>query len=152
MRYHEVVARRPRRELPNGFFHATARGTNRTAIFLDDRDCEAFARLLVLVQKRWHWKVAAFCLMPNHYHVVLESTVEQLSKGMHALNGRHARRFNERHGRSGHLFQERFDARVIESESYFHASCQYVLENPVRAKLTRTPTDWPWSSAARSLS
>jgi putative transposase len=146
------MARRPRRELPDGTYHATARGTNRTRIVLDDIDCEAFATLLARVAKQWRWRVAAFCLMPNHYHVVLAVTVERLSNGMHALNGRHARRFNERHLRSGHLFQERFDAQLIESEGHFEAACLYVLDNPVRAGLCADAADWPWSGFATSRS
>lgn len=144
------MARRPRRELPDGIYHATARGTNRTAIVVDDLDCEAFTSLLALVVRRWRWYVAAFCLMPNHYHLVVEAPVQRLSRGMHALNGRHARRFNERHGRSGHLFQERFDARLIESEEHLGTACAYVIDNPVRAGLCATAEDWPWAFVATS--
>lgn len=115
------------------------------AIVRDDLDCDAFAALLDRVGRRWDWTVHAYCLMPNHYHLVLETSVGHLSKGMHALNGRHAQRFNERHSRSGHLFQERFDARVIESEAYLQAACRYVVENPIRAGLARGAESWPWS-------
>lgn len=146
------MARQPRRELPDGTYHATARGTNRTRIVHDIIDCEAFTTLLARVAERWRWRVAAFCLMPNHYHVVLAVTVERLSNGMHALNGRHARRFNERHLRSGHLFQERFHAQLIESEEHFEAACLYVLDNPVRAGLCDDAADWPWSGFATSRS
>jgi putative transposase len=141
------MARQPRRELPDGFFHTTARGTGRMAIVHDDADCEAFMTLLERVVRRWSWSLYAYCLMPNHYHLVLATSVDHLSMGMHALNGRHARRFNERYLRSGHLFQERFDARVIESETYLEDACQYVLDNPVRAGLVATADSWPWSGS-----
>lgn len=141
------MARRPRRELTDGFYHATARGTGRIAIVHDDIDCNAFTTLLRIVTRRWSWEICAFCLMPNHYHVVLQTTVPCLSKGMHALNGRHARRFNSRHLRTGHLFQERFDVRLIDSEAHLEDACNYVLANPVRAGLVDDVESWPWSAA-----
>ena len=101
--------------------------------------------LLRRVAGAWDWRLYAFCLMPNHHHVVVASTIEHLSRGMHALNGRHATRFNRRHGRTGHLFQERFDARLIDTESYVEEACRYVLDNPVRAGLVEHALDWPWS-------
>jgi putative transposase len=145
------MARRPRRELPDGTYHTTARGTGRIAIVHDPVDCEAFIKLLALVVRRWRWRVAEWCLMPNHYHLVVATPVALLSAGMHALNGRHARRFNERHLRAGHLFQERFEARLIETEEHFESACEYVLDNPVRAGLCRRREEWPWGSASRSL-
>lgn len=139
------MARRPRRELVDGVFHTTARGTNRTRIVEDAIDCGAFTSLLQRVARRWEWRLYAYCLMPNHHHVVADATLEHLSRGMHALNGPHASRFNRRHCRSGHLFQERFDARLIESEAYLEEACRYVLDNPVRAGLVQHALDWPWS-------
>ena len=139
------MARRPRRELLDGVFHATARGTNRTRIVEDAPDCSAFVTLLARVARIWEWRLHAFCLMPNHYHAVVAARIEHLSRGMHALNGRHATRFNRRHGRTGHLFQERFDARQIESERYLEEACRYVLDNPVRAGLVQNALDWRWS-------
>jgi putative transposase len=143
------MGRQLRRELPDGIFHASARGTGRIAIVRDNLDCDAFAWLLERVARRWEWALHAFCLMPNHYHLVLETSVARLSKGMHALNGLYARRFNERHLRSGHLFQERFDARVIESDEYLESACRYVLDNPVRAGLAGSGEPWPWSGTSR---
>jgi REP element-mobilizing transposase RayT len=141
------MARRPRRELTDGIYHATARGTGRIPIVLDDVDCNAFMSLLRRVARLWTWQIGAFCLMPNHYHLILQTSVERLSMGMHALNGRYARRFNLRHSRTGHLFQERFDARLIESEAHLETACEYVLANPVRAGLVADPESWPWSAA-----
>ena len=129
---------------------ATARGVARTTIFLNDDEHRLFLRLFADIVGRYDWQVHVFCLMPNHYHLVLETTVERLSAGMHALNGRHARQFNERHGRSGHLFQKRFDARIIDRDRVFRRACEYVVENPVRAGLAQRSTDWPWGSAATS--
>ena len=139
------MARRPRRELVDGVFHTTARGTNRTRIVEDTIDCDVFTSLLRRVARRWKWRLYAFCLMPNHYHVVVAAKLEHLSRGMHALNGPHATRFNRRHGRSGHLFQERYDARLIDGDEYVEAACRYVLHNPVRAGVVDHALDWPWS-------
>lgn len=83
--------------------------------------------------------------MPNHHHIVVAARLEHLSHGMHALNGRHATRFNRRHGRTGHLFQERFDARLIDGDAYLEDACRYVLDNPVRGGLVRHALDWAWS-------
>ena len=139
------MARRPRRELTDGVFHTTARGTNRTRIVEDAIDCDAFTSLLRRVAWRWTWRLYAFCLMPNHHHIVVAAKLEHLSRGMHALNGRHATRFNRRHGRTGHLFQERFDARLIDGDAYLERACRYVLDNPVRGGLVRHALDWAWS-------
>jgi putative transposase len=139
------MARRPRRELTDGVFHTTARGTNRTRIVEDAIDCDAFTSLLRRVARLWTWRLYAFCVMPNHHHIVVAATLEHLSRGMHALNGQHATRFNRRHGRTGHLFQERFDARLIETDAYLEHACRYVLDNPVRAGLAQHAQDWAWS-------
>jgi len=83
--------------------------------------------------------------MPNHYHAVIETELERLSAGLHRLNGVHAQRFNERHGRVGHLFQDRFRAWVIRDEAHLLNACLYVRDNPVRARLCATAEQWPWS-------
>lgn len=148
------MARRPRRELGDGFYHTTARGCDRILIVRDELDCHAFMRFFARAAQACEWTVHAFCLMPNHYHAVLETTVERLSSGMHALNWKHAFRFNSRHCRTGHLFQERFDARLIETDEYLEDACLYVLNNPVRAGLRERWEEWPWSggAAAQALS
>lgn len=83
--------------------------------------------------------------MTTHYHAVIESTLESLSRGMHQLNGRFAQRFNRRHDRRGHLFESRFSAWVIRDEAHLEAACRYVLDNPVRAGI-HTDQPWPWAS------
>ena len=87
----------------------------------------------------------ALCLMTTHYHLVLETTRENLSDGIQHLSGTHALRFNKRHRRTGHLFGARFGSRVIEGEDYLAAAIDYVWHNPVRAGLVERPEDWPWS-------
>jgi REP element-mobilizing transposase RayT len=130
---------------PSGVYHVTSRGVDRCAIFLDDDDRTAFVRLLRVVGRRWRWVVHAYCLMDNHYHVIAETSLERLSAGFHRVNGVHAQRFNERHGRVGHLFQDRFYARVLRDDEHLADACAYVWNNPVRASLSSASYDWPWS-------
>jgi putative transposase len=143
------MPRGPRSILPAyGLFHAYSRGVDRVAISRDDVDRVAWLSFLERAIDRFDMTFYVYCLMPNHFHVVVESSLEQLSKGMHWLNGRYAARFNRRHERTGHLFQGRFGLRVIEDESALEGVCTYVFENPARAGLCEAPEDWPWSARA----
>jgi REP element-mobilizing transposase RayT len=137
--------------LPDGFFHVTSRGVARCRIFRDADDCHAFLGLFADTVTRYGWDVWAFCLMHNHYHVVLEATQVQLSAGMQWLNGVYAQDFNQRYERWGHLFGARFSSWVIEDEEHLRAACLYVLANPVRAGLCKTPEEWPWSGSRWGL-
>jgi REP element-mobilizing transposase RayT len=139
------MPRLPRSALPEyGVYHVTARGVARSRIFIDDHDRTRFVRLLRSVTARFRWRCHAYCLMGNHYHLVVEGRLADLSAGAHRLNGGHARRFNERHERVGHLFQERFHARVLRDDEHLAAACTYVLDNPVRAGLSLTADAWRW--------
>jgi putative transposase len=140
-----VMARQPRGLLGDGIFHVTARGVARSALFLDCADFGGFAALLASVVERFRWRCHAYCLMPNHYHLVVETPRVKLSRGMHRLNFLYAQSFNDRYDRVGHLFQNRFGARLIESSEYLDDACTYVRMNPVRAGLCRSADDWPWS-------
>jgi putative transposase len=141
------MPRQPRTLLGDGVFHVNARGVARMVIYRDLDDFSQFVKLLGAVVLRFRWRRHAYCLMPNHYHLVLESTRCDLSAGMHRLNGLYAQGFNDRYERSGHLFQNRFGARLIDDDRQLATVCAYVLDNPVRAGLTATAEDWPWSSA-----
>jgi REP element-mobilizing transposase RayT len=92
------------------------------------------------------WTCLGYCLMTNHYHVLLSLSNANLSEGMHRLNGVYARRFNEIHGHVGHLFEARFSASLIETEEHFLDAIRYLALNPVAAGLCDDPADWPWSS------
>ena len=136
-----------------GFWHITSRGVDRRQIFMDDEDRQAFLRMFERAIHRFRWSWHAYCLMGNHYHLVIECGQPALSTGMKRLNGLYAMHFNERHQRVGHLFQRRFDSRSIGDEGYLEAACLYVLQNPVRARLCKRVEDWPWSGLRnRSLS
>ena len=136
-----------RTTLPDGYFHVTARGVERRAIYLDREDCRSFLDLFASAVRRHGWDVYAFCLMGNHYHLVIEATRAELSGGVQRLNGVYAQRFNRRHGRWGHLFGGRFASWVIETDEHLYDACRYVLENPVRAGLCERTDDWPWSGS-----
>jgi REP element-mobilizing transposase RayT len=139
------MARQPRKFLGDGFFHAIARGVGKMVIFRERDDYVCFVGLLEAVLRRFPWKVYAYCLMPNHYHLVTETSRLDLSNGMHRLNGLYAQGFNTRYERPGHVFQNRFGARVIEGDDHLEGVSAYVLGNPVRAGLCERAEDWPWS-------
>jgi REP element-mobilizing transposase RayT len=124
--------------------HVTMRGNDRRKIFLDDVDYATFLRMLREVQAQFGWTLHTYCLMPNHYHTAIGSD-DSLAKGMHLLNGRYARRFNVRHGRTGHVFEGPYDPKPVESDEHFEECCRYIAENPVRAGLCATSAEWPWS-------
>ncbi len=140
------MARPLRLEFENAVWHLTARGNEQRDIYRDDVDRERFLLLLSQSVIRFGWKVFAWVLMSNHYHLVLQTPQPNLSRGMQWLNGRYAQWFNRRHGRSGHLFQGRFHGKVVEKESYLFTVARYVVLNPVRAGLIAHPADWRWSS------
>ncbi len=94
------------------------------------------------------WKCLAYCLMPNHYHLVLETTEDSLSRGMQYLNGTYGARYNAAHGHSGHVFQGRFHAEVVKRDEHLLEALRYVVLNPVRARLVPDPSGWRWSSYA----
>jgi putative transposase len=139
------MARQLRRDLPDGVFHVTTRGCWGARIYLDDVDRVNFLHSLAMVAIQFGWTVHAYCLMGTHYHVVIETTTENLSAGMQRLNGRYAQLFNQRHRRRGHVFGGRFSAWVVRDERHLEATYTYVAQNPVRARLCATAADWPWS-------
>jgi putative transposase len=145
------VARLPRSVFPAyGVFHVTTRGVGRRAVYLAADDRLVFLRLLGEVTRRWRWTMHAFCLMTNHYHLVVEARLERLSRGLHGLNGEYAQHFNAVHGWSGHLWGDRFALWQIRDDAHLAAACDYVRANPVRAGLCDTPTGYVWSDARRA--
>jgi putative transposase len=135
--------------LPDGVFHVTARGVARSQIFRDEEDYELFRRQLLRVAAKFDWVLHAYCLMPNHYHLIVEAERPKLSRGMQRLNAGYASAFNERHGRVGHLFQGRFGSRVIDDHEHFERALAYVANNPVAAGLCGEEETWPWMDMAR---
>ena len=110
-----------------------------------------FLAILSRVVGRLWWGCHAFCLMTNHFHLLIETQDESLSAGMQRLNGEYAQSFNRRHGSVGHLFQDRFYSVMVEKEAHALELIRYVALNPVAAGLCRAPEDWFWSSHAAAL-
>lgn len=140
------MARPLRLELAGGLYHVTSRGNARNEIYLDDEDRTNWLELFSDVCSRFNWICHAYCLMSNHYHVVVETAEGNLSKGMRQLNGVYTQMFNRRHRRVGHVFQGRYKAILVEKDSYLLELSRYVVLNPVRALMVNDVADWPWSS------
>lgn len=140
------MGRPPRVEIPGATYHVTTRGSNRETIFWTDDDRLLFLRMLGIVTVKYAWTVLAYCLMTNHFHLVLQIADGGLSAGMQWLNGAVSRATNQRHGRSAHLFRNRFSSVLIESDMHLIGACRYVVLNPVRAGVSAHPDEWPWSS------
>ena len=124
----------------------TSRGDRREAIFEDDADRNQFLSVLADVVADFNWFCHAWCLMGNHYHLLIETPDGNLSKGMRQLNGVFTQTSNRRHGRSGHLFDGRFNAILVDADSYLLELARYVVLSPVRAGMVRDPGKWRWSS------
>lgn len=140
------MTRSLRIEYPGAVYHVTAHGTGRQNIFLNDSDRTRFLDRLLMTVNRHNWLCHAYCLMSNHYHLLLETSDGNLSAGMKLLNSAYAQYFNHSHDRTGHLFQGRFKAIVVEKESYLLELCRYIVLNPVRSGIVESPDDYKWSS------
>ncbi len=150
------MARPLRIEFAGAVYHVTARGDRRQAIFKDDEDRQRFLAILARTIALRKWICHAYCLMGNHYHLLIETPEPDLSKGMRSLNGEYTQAFNWRHKRPGHVFQGRYKAVLVEKETHLLELCRYVVLNPVRSRSmkVRSPEEWAWSSyrAAAGLS
>lgn len=141
------MARPLRVSFPGACYHIMARGNEQSIIFIDARDYGRFIGLLAKVAARFSIVVYAYCLMPNHYHVVCRTSGANVSAALAYLNGVYAQWWNYRHGRCGHVTQGRFKAQLVQNDAYLRVVCRYVLDNPVRAGLVAEPQGWAWSSA-----
>jgi putative transposase len=133
-------------EYPGAVYHITSRGNDKNPVFKEDQDREDFLNTLVHVNKRYHWICHAYCLMTNHYHLLIETPEGNLSIGMRQLNGVYTQMFNRSHNHTGHLFQGRFKGILIKKNSHLLEVCRYVVLNPVRAMVVERPEQWKWSS------
>ncbi len=140
------MGRAPRQFAPETIYHVFARGSNKQAIFVLDSDRIDFLECLRHVIEHADLSCLAYCLMSNHYHLVLETRDGRLSRAMQALNGRYAQRFNRRYEREAHLFKNRFGAIRQASESQLLWTLRYTVVNPVAQGLCGSPSEWPWSS------
>ncbi len=140
------MARPLRVEYPGAVYHVTARGNARMPIFEDDRDRTDFLKLIKEALERFKWHCHAYCLMTNHYHLLVETIQGNLSLGMRHINGVYTQRYNRTYSRVGHLFQGRFKSVVVDRDAYLLELCRYVVLNPVRAGMVERPEEYTWSS------
>lgn len=140
------MGRAARIEFAGALYHVTSRGDRREDIYEDDSDRLRFLDTLEHVCKTYNWVCHSYCLMTNHYHLVVETVEGNLSQGMRHLNGFYSQAYNRRHKKIGHVFQGRYKAILVEKESYLLELCRYVELNPVRARMVHKAGDWPWSS------
>ncbi len=140
------MARPLRIEYPGAFYHVISRGNEQKNIFRIDKDRERFLGYLKSATERYGARIHVYCLMSNHYHLLLETPLGNLSRIMLHIGGAYTNSFNARHRRSGHLFQGRYKAIVVEMDEYAQQLSRYIHLNPVRAGMVDLPEEYPWSS------
>jgi len=140
------MARPLRLQFPDAVYHITSRGNAQADIVVDDVDRARWRDLLGRNAVRHRWEVLSYALMDNHFHLFVRTPEPNLARGMQRFLSGYASAFARRLGRRGHVFQGRYDARVVEGESYFWNVSRYVHLNPVRAHMVSRARDWPWSS------
>jgi putative transposase len=145
------MSRPLRLSFPGAIYHITSRGNVRAAVYLDDEDKQRFRDLLTCCVEKFNWICHAYCLMDDHYHLLIETPDANLQAGMRQLNGVYTQQFNRRHGRVGQVFRGRYKAILIDKERYLLELCRYIVLNPVRVKLVVQPADYLWSSYAATV-
>ena len=146
------MPRRPRSFVSGGLYHVFNRGNWKQAIFLSDGDRALFLELVRKAASRREWAIHGYCLMENHYHLVVETPQPDLSAGMQRINSEYAQSFNRGYGFVGHLFQGRFQAVRVDSDGHLLELNRYLALNPVRAGLCVAPALWPWSGYSEIVS
>jgi len=140
------MARPLRIEFAGALYHVTSRGDRQENIYESDTDRENFLLVLEEVCKQYNWSVHSYCLMSNHYHLLVETPDGNLSKGMRQLNGVFTQKYNRNNNKVGHVFQGRFKGILVDGDAYLMELVRYIVLNPVRAQMVRSARDWKWSS------
>ncbi len=140
------MARPLRIEYAGAYYHITARGNERREIFLNDQDREKFLSYLETANQRYGAGIHIYCLMSNHYHLLLGTPLGNLSQIMRHINGAYTNYFNAKRHRAGHLLQGRYKAIVVDVDEYAGELSRYIHLNPVRAGMTNEPEEYRWSS------
>ena len=140
------MARPLRIEYPGAFYHITSRGNERKPIYRSERDREKFLEYLKEAIEKYRINIYVYCLMSNHYHLLLETREGNLSKVMRFINGSYVTYFNKKRSRSGHLLQGRYKSIVVDKDAYCMELSRYIHLNPVRARLVSKPDEYYWSS------
>jgi REP element-mobilizing transposase RayT len=139
------MPRHPRVHAQHTTYHIIARGNNGQPIFLDTDDYRKFLFQLLQTKKRYPFVLAAYVLMPNHFHLLIEVKDDATARIMQSLLTAYARYFNQKHERRGHLFQGRYKAILCQKDAYLMELIRYIHLNPVRAGLAGIPGEWQWS-------
>ena len=140
------MARPLRIQYSGAFYHITSRGNERRDVFRSKADRERFLFYLATATERYHARIHVYCLMSNHYHLLLETPEGNLSQIMRHINGAYTTYFNTKRKRAGHLFQGRYKAILVEADEYATHLSRYIHLNPVRAGMVSVPEDYTWSS------
>lgn len=140
------MARQLRIEYAGALYHVTSRGNAQESIYRNNDDRNKFLSVLNIVCNRFNWYCHSYCLMDNHFHLLIETNNPTLSLGTKFLNGTYTQYFNRAHKRVGHVYQGRFKGVLVEKESYLLELSRYIILNPVRARMVRSTKESPWSS------
>ena len=134
---------------PGAVYHVMSRGNRRVPIFMDDYDHNTFLEYLYRIREKYPFKIHSICLMTNHFHMAVETIDDDLSKIMQRLLGVYAEEYNHRHNFTGHLFEGRYTACLIDNERYFLEVSRYIHLNPVKAQMVDNPLEYEYSSYAQ---
>ncbi|MFH1776238.1 MAG: transposase [Candidatus Omnitrophota bacterium] len=140
------MARPLRIEYPGAFYHISARGNDKNEIFTTDYDKDKFLFYIKNAYLRFSFIIHAYCLMPNHYHLLMETPYANLSRCMQYINSSYTTYYNKAQKRVGHLFQGRYKAIVVDKDAYLNELSRYIHLNAVAAGLSNTPYEYPWCS------
>lgn len=145
------MPRPPRIDIPGLIYHVTNRGTNRQRIFFSDQDRQDFCRRLIWTQEEHPFLLHAYCLMDNHFHLLIQTINKSLSRTIQYLTAIYGQLFNRRHARSGRVLQGRFHSIPVQEDAYFTVAARYIHLNPVRAGMVSKPEDYPWSNYGKLI-
>ena len=146
------MSRPLRIQYPDAWYHVMNRGRRAEAVFSDKQDYQGFVDLLQETCEMWDVRIAAYCLMPNHYHLLMQTPQANLSRSMRHINGIYTQRYNRRHSCDGQLFRGRYKSILVEQDSYLLQLMRYIHKNPVKAGLAENPGGYAWSSHRAYLS
>ena len=146
------MPRQARRKSKSGIYHIILRGANQQTIFHDDEDNRKFLYVLSYYKNICNYKILAYCLMKNHVHILLKEDGEKLPLIMKRLAGKYVYWYNAKYSRIGSLFQDRYKSEPVEDDTYFMTVLRYIHQNPVKAKVVKTISEYPYSSYNEYLS
>jgi REP element-mobilizing transposase RayT len=146
------MSRPLRIEYPNAWYHVMNRGQRSEKVFFDKDDYQAFIQVLIESTEMWNLRISAYCLMPNHYHLLVQTPDANIARCMRHINGVYTQRFNSRHRSEGQHFKGRYKSILVSADAYLLQLLRYIHRNPVKAGLAGNPKEYPWSSHKAYLS